>query len=189
METSARPSAGPDLTSAEIERYFPHSTSIIYRGSWETGARALFNEQMGRLGDHRSNNFNGLLCCRFENASSAEELGRLALRFRLHRLTTNSTHGASPEEVALEFERMDAEREEILAWGRSTRMLREVVQQYRFERSRGAYSYAAHQAAARIIEQSFPCIRDPLNYAGVLIVWAEKEHRTWFWHCCRHQVL
>lgn len=28
-----------------------------------------------------------------------------------------------------------------------------------------------------------------LEEAGVLIVWAEKEHRSWFWHCCRHQVL
>ena len=189
METSARPSAGSDLTSAEIERYFPHSTSIIYRGTWETGARTLFNQQMGRLGEHRSNNFNGVLYCRFEKPEAARELAEAALRYHLHRLTPNSTYGASPEEVALEFERMDAEREEILAWGRSTGMLREVVQQYRFERSRGSYSYTAHQAAAKVIEKSFPCIRDPLNYAGVLIVWAEKEHRAWFWHCCRHQVL
>ena len=80
---------------------------------------------------------------------------------------------------------MEAEREEILAWGRATGMMREVVQEYRFERHSGTYSYKAHEAAARLIENAYPTIADPLNYAGVLIEWSEKEHRAWFWHCCR----
>ena len=69
----------------------------------------------------------------------------------------------------MEWERIDAEREEILAWGRVTGMLREVVQYYRFERHVGRYSHTAHQVAAKRIEEVHPTIPDPLNYAGVLI--------------------
>jgi hypothetical protein len=184
-----RPLRGAALTADEIERFFPHLSSIICRGAWNTQDRILFNERMGRLGESRSNTFNDILRCRFAEAESAATLTAFALTLRLHRLTRNSTHGASPEEVALEWERIDAEREEILAWGRSTGMLREVVQHYRFERSRGAYSYMAHQAAAALLEKAHPTVVDPVNYAGVLIEWAEREHRPWFWHCCRHQVL
>jgi hypothetical protein len=69
-------------------------------------------------------------------------------------------------------------------------MLREVVQQYRFERHAGRHSCNAHQAAAQLIEKAYPTIADPFNYAGVLIEWSEKEHRSWFWRCCQdHHVL
>lgn len=42
--------------------------------------------------------------------------------------------------------------------------------------------YTAHQAAAKLIEKSFPCVRDPLNYAGVLIVLAELSRRRTLVH-------
>ena len=64
-------------------------------------------------------------------------------------------------------------------------MLREVVEEYRFERHRGSYSNTAHVAAAKLIEKNHTTITDPLNYAGVLIEWSEKEHRAWIWRCCR----
>jgi hypothetical protein len=30
-----------------------------------------------------------------------------------------------------------------------------------------------------------PSISDAMNHAGELIEWAEREHRDWFWRCCR----
>lgn len=86
-------------------------------------------------------------------------------------------------------ELIDAECEEILSWDRATSVMRGVVRHYRFERSIGSYSFTAHRAAAAFLEKAHPTVVDPMNYAGVLIEWAEKEHWPWFWHGCRHQVL
>jgi hypothetical protein len=44
----------------------------------------------------------------------------------------------------------------------------------------------AHQEAGKVVMKSDPTIADPMNYAGVLIEWAEREHREWFWRCCRN---
>jgi hypothetical protein len=44
-------------------------------------------------------------------------------------------------------------------------------------------------AAAKLIEKLHPAVDDPVNHAGVCIEWAEREHREWFWRCCRHHVL
>jgi hypothetical protein len=77
------------------------------------------------------------------------------------------------------------EREEILCWGRATGLLREVVQQYRFERRQGADTAVAHDAAAKLVAAADPRIVDPLRHAKVMIAWAESEHRAWFWRCCR----
>ena len=64
------------------------------------------------------------------------------------------------------------------------------MQTYRFERRRGAFSYLAHRAAAKAIEQIDPSVEDAMTYAGVCIEWAEREHRAWFWRCApNHQVL
>ena len=69
-------------------------------------------------------------------------------------------------------------------------MLIEIVQTYRFERRQGAFSSAAHAAAARLVEKMDATIGNPLTYAGVCIEWAEREHRQWFWRCTRdHQLL
>ena len=84
---------------------------------------------------------------------------------------------------------MAGEREAILAWARSTFMLQEIVQEYRFERRQGSYSSMAHIAAARLIERRHPAIGNTMTYAGVCIEWAEREHRDWFWRCCRNHHL
>ena len=38
---------------------------------------------------------------------------------------------------------------------------------------------------AKTVEKAHPTIADPLNYAGILIEWAERQNRDWFWRCCR----
>jgi hypothetical protein len=69
-------------------------------------------------------------------------------------------------------------------------MLIEIVQAYRFERRQGAFSSAAHAAAAKLVEKMDPSIGDPLTYADVCFEWAEREHRQWFWRCTRdHHLL
>ena len=183
--TSLRPPMGSAFSSSELERYFPHTAPIIRRGSWTFGETGDSNSKVKSLGDSRRSDFNNVYRYRFEHREQAAELSEYALSRRLHRLRPNSTHGASRDEVAMEWERMEAEREEILAWGRATGMLREVVQQYRFERHTGRYSSTAHEAAAGLIEKLHRTIPEPINYAGVLIEWSEKEHRSWFWRCCR----
>lgn len=189
MQHGTMPRSKKDWSADEIESSYPHASSIICRGAWTISDHAAFNRQIGRSGDYRSNMFNNILRCRFADLQSATDMTEFALRHRLHRLTPNCMHGASPEDVALEWERMEAEREEVLAWGRLTGMLREVVQHYRFERSVGAFSSAAHRAAAALIEKAHPTVPDPLNHAGIIIEWAATEHRSWFWHCCRHHAL
>lgn len=186
----ASPASPPPHThrfesSTDIEQAFPHVATIIRRGTWLVHEYSDMNVRLSGLGDYRRGDFNGICSFHFACGDSAAAFRDYAFERRLDRLRANSTHGATREEVALEWERIDAEREEILAWGRATGMLREVVQHYRFERSTGAWSYTAHLAAARHIEKTHPTVADPVNHAGVLIVWAEKEHRAWFWHCCR----
>ena len=69
-------------------------------------------------------------------------------------------------------------------------VLQEVVQEYRFSRRQGDCSNTAHENASGVVAKADPSIADPMNHAGVLIEWAEREHREWFWRCCRkHHVL
>ena len=172
-------------TSAELEQAFPHATSIIRRGHWTATEQAELNDWMRQFGDTRCGDFNSVRRYHFTCPQQAAALREHALDLRLHRLRANCTYGATREEMALEWERMAAEREEILAWGRTTGMTRQVVAHYRAERHVGSYSYTAHFAAAKLIEQAHPTIADPRNHAGVMIEWAEREHRSWFWRCCR----
>ena len=172
-------------TSAELEQAFPHATSIIRRGHWTATEQAELNDWMRQFGDTRCGDFNSVRRYHFTCPQQAAALREHALDLRLHRLRANCTYGATREEMALEWERMAAEREEILAWGRTTGMTRQVVAHYRAERHVGSYSYTAHFAAATLIEKAHPTIADPRNHAGVMIEWAEREHRSWFWRCCR----
>ena len=172
-------------TSAELERAFPHTTSIIRRGYWSAAEHAELNGWMMQFGDMRCGEFNWIRRYYFTCPDQAAKLREHALDLRLHRLRVQCGEGATREEVALEWERMAAEREEILAWGRLTGMTRQVVAHYRAERHVGTYSYTAHFNAAKLIEKAHPTIADPRNYAGVMIEWAEREHRAWFWRCCR----
>lgn len=77
------------------------------------------------------------------------------------------------------------ERQSILDWGRATGLLSDVVQQYRFARRQGASCTEAQLAASKPIELSAPSIPDPMTFANVMLEWAEVEHRSWFWRCCR----
>ena len=172
-------------TSAELERAFPHTTAIIRRGYWSAAEHAELNGWMMQFGDMRCGEFNWIRRYYFTCPDQAAKLREHALDLRLHRLRVQCGEGATREEVALEWERMAAEREEILAWGRLTGMTRQVVAHYRAERHVGTYSYTAHFNAAKLIEKAHPTIADPRNYAGVMIEWAEREHRAWFWRCCR----
>ena len=172
-------------TSAELEQAFPHATSIIRRGHWTATEQAELNDWMRQFGDTRCGDVNSVRRYHFTCPQQAAALREHALDLRLHRLRANCTYGATREEMALEWERMAAEREEILAWGRTTGMTRQVVAHYRAERHVGSYSYTAHFAAAKLIEKAHPTIADPRNHAGVMIEWAEREHRSWFWRCCR----
>lgn len=172
-------------TSDELERAFPHTTAIIHRGGWTASEHAELNGWLRQFDDVRSGEFNGIRRFYFTCPEQAAKLREHALETGLHRLKANCMRGATREEVALEWERMAAEREEILAWGRLTGMTRQVVAHYRAERHVGTYSYTAHFNAAKIIERTHPTIADPRNYAGVMIEWAEREHRAWFWRCCR----
>lgn len=84
---------------------------------------------------------------------------------------------------------IEREKAIILDWGRRTRKLQEVVQEYRFSRRQGDDSQRAHENAARLVATD-ASVADPMNTARVLIEWAEREHRDWFWRCCRdHHVL
>lgn len=186
-----RPRRGQPLSSAEVDHFYPHTTRIICRGALTIYETAALNAEADRIDcDHRGGYFNSIHVVHFQHEDQAEALSRFALDNRLHRLVPNSTQGASREEVEAEWQRIAQEREAIVAWGRSTGMLRDVVQEYRFERRRGAFSSSAHMAAAKVVEKADLSIVDPMNYAGVLIEWAEREHREWFWRCCRdHHVL
>ncbi len=78
----------------------------------------------------------------------------------------------------------------ILAWGRRKGRLQEVVQEYRFSRRAGDASDKAHDYASAAVARLDLSVADPAIYAAVLIQWMEREHRDWFWRCCRdHHVL
>ena len=86
--------------------------------------------------------------------------------------------------------RLSAERQAILTWGRQKGRLQEVVQEYRFARRQGDGRARAHADAALAVARLDPAVVDPKTYAGVLLEWMEKEHREWFWRCCRdHHLL
>lgn len=172
-------------SSAEVEEDFPHVARVIRRGLWMTYEQTEMNVMLSGLGEYRSFSFNGIGTFHFRQPEHAAAFDEYAFEKQLHRLKANNTHGATREEVALEWERRAAEREEILAWGRTTGMTRQVVAHYRAERHVGAWSLSAHHAAGRLIEKTHPTIADPNHYAGVMIEWAEREHRSWFWRCCR----
>lgn len=184
--TKCQPPRTRVLSSAERERWFPYCAAIIRRTGWLVHEQLRFNEVVDRFEtEHRQSDFNNIFCVHYRCLKPAQEMADWIAHNRMDRLKPNCTDGAPQEEVAAEWKRIAEERDVIVAWGRRTGMLREVVQQYRFERHQGAYSDTAHVTASKIVEQADPTIADPLNYAGVLIEWAERQNREWFWRCCR----
>jgi hypothetical protein len=179
------------VSSTEIEREFPFTVPIILRTPWRTHETLAMNQAVHDLGvPYRAGEFNAIRTYRFPRQEPVESLRAFVTARRYDRLFSDCRRGSSPEEVAAEWRRIEAERQAILAWARRTRLLQEVVQEYRFSRRQGDASCRAHENASRMVAKADPSIADPMNHAGVLIEWAEREHRAWFWRCCaRHHVL
>jgi hypothetical protein len=179
------------LSSSEIERDFPYTSRIILRTPWLTHEHLCVNHTLADLANrYRCGTFNDICCYHFVRQEQAARFTDFIRTGHYHRLRRNCHEGAGQQEVALEWMRIFDQRQIILAWGREGSRLVDVVQAYRFARKCGDYSNTAHEQAAKIVARIDPSIADPMNHAGVLIEWAEREHREWFWRCCRdHHVL
>jgi hypothetical protein len=189
MPRDALPKFTPEpilYSSAETEQRYPHAVRLIARSYVGFHERGLLNDAATSLGPFRHNNWNRIETFRFATADAAAEMAEMIASQRLDRLSRNSTQGSSRGDVAAEWRRIAEEREVILAWGRKTGMTGQVAAHYRAERHYGSCSYRAHVEAARLlIDRAKASIDEPVNHAGVMIEWAEREHRAWFWRCCR----
>jgi hypothetical protein len=173
-------------SSAETEQRFPHAVRMIARSYVGFYERGILNDAAVSLGPFRHTNFNRIETFHFATVDAAAEMAELIASQRLDRLSRNSTQSSSRGDVAAEWRRIAEEREVILHWGRTTGMTGQVVAHYRVERHLGSCSYDAHRAAAKLLaERAKVSIHEPMNSAGVMIEWAEREHRAWFWRCCR----
>jgi len=178
------------LSSADVERIYPARVARIARGELSYADRGRINEEKSCIDrEWRGGHFNGIEYFHFRFPEQGARMAAFLMKHRLHRLVPGSSQAPTSDEVDAAWARLAQEREAILAWARSTRMLIEIVQAYRFERRQGAFSSAAHAAAAKLVEKMDPSIGDPLTYAGVCIEWAEREHRQWFWRCTREHHL
>lgn len=179
------------LSSADIERLYPARVARIARGELTDADKGRIDEEVSCIDrEWRGGHFNGIDYFHFRFPEQGARMAAFLLEQRLHRLVPGSSRAPTAEEVEAAWARLAREREAILAWARSTRMLIEIVQAYRFERRQGARSPAAHAAAAKLVATADPSIGDPMTWAGVCIEWAEREHRPWFWRCTRdHQLL
>jgi len=179
------------LPSGDVERLYPARVARIARGELTYAEKGSINEEASRIdAEWRGGHFNGIEYLHFRFAEQGATMAAFLLKERLHRVIPRSTQAPTPGEVEAEWRRMAKERDVILAWARSTKLLMEIVQTYRFERRQGAFSYAAHRAAAQVVETADRTLSDPMTYAGVCIEWAEREYRGWFWRCApNHQVL
>lgn len=176
---------GLSLSSAEIERHFPHLVPIILRHPLSFGVRLAFNEVLSGLGERRTGLFNGIETHHVRTECAAMALRAYVADRRLDRLVPGSDEEATREQVVEAWREIERERSAAMLWARSRRVLQEVVQEYRFERRRGSFSVTAHEAAGRIVARADATVANPLAYAGYIVEWAEREHRTWFWRCCR----
>jgi hypothetical protein len=142
---------GLSLSSAETERLLPHAVPIIMRSHLDYAARGALNELLSTLGDRRCSAFNGIETHHLRTEWAASVLRENVTTRRLHRLVPRSDDRATQEQVVAVWKEIERDRAEALAWARSRSMLQTVVQEYRFERSRGAYSGMAHAAAGRLV--------------------------------------
>jgi hypothetical protein len=179
------------LSSADVERLYPARVARIARGELTYADRGRINEELSGIDrEWRGGAFNGVEYFHFRFPEQGARMAAFLMTHRLHRLVPGSSRAPTADEVDAAWARLAQEREAVLGRPRLTRMLIEIVQAYRFERRQGAFSSAAHAAAAKLVEKADPSIADPLTYAGVCIEWAEREHRQWFWRCTRdHHLL
>lgn len=173
-------------SSVETEQRYPHAIRLIARSYVDFYERGILNDTAMSLGPFRHNHFNRFETFSFATIDASVEMAELIASQRLDRLFRNSNHGSSRGDVIAEWRRIAEEREGILAWGRRTGLLGQVVAHYRAERHLGSCSYRAHVEATKLlVERAKVSIDDPMNYSGVMVEWAEREHRAWFWRCCR----
>lgn len=191
METPSDRLVRDSLTSAEMARLYPVKVARIARGLLSYAEQGRLNESAAQIDRRwRSGHFNGLEYFHFRFPEQGALMASVLLKERLHRLVPGSAAPASSDEVEAEWRRMAEQRTAILSWARANKTLMDIVQAYRFERRRGAFSNRAHAEAAKVVQQIDRSIADPLTYAGVCIEWAEREYRQWFWRCAPdHQVL
>jgi hypothetical protein len=181
---------GLPLSSAKVEQFFPHLVPVIRRHPLQYSARGALNEKLAGLGEHRSGYFNAIERHHLRTECAAAALREYVAACRPDRLVPGSDEGSTPEQVAEAWCQIEREREAALRWAREKRVLQEVVQEYRFERRCGSFSMTAHEAAGRIVAKADATVATPLVWAGYIVEWAEREHRAWFWRCCRgHHVL
>ncbi|SEP41580.1 hypothetical protein SAMN02990966_05938 [Rhodospirillales bacterium URHD0017] len=180
-----------ELGSADVERLYPGRVARIARGELTYAETGRILTKAGSIDrEWRGGDFNGIQYFHFRFPEQGATMAAFLLREGFHRLVPGSLRAPTPEEVEAEWRRLAAQRETILAWARAKKALVEIVQSYRFERRQGAFSYMAHCAAAKTVEQIDGSVEDAMAYAGVCIEWAEREHRDWFWRCApNHQVL
>lgn len=169
----------------------PVRVARIARGDLTKADRIRLNGRANRIdAQWRGGLFNGFEYFHFQRAQQATTMAGFIVSERLHRLVPGSTCAPTALEIEEEWRRVAEHHATVLAWARTNKALMEIVQTYRFERRLGAQSYAAHKAAAQMVEQIDRNVIDPMTYAGVCIEWAERQYREWFWRCAPdHQVL
>ncbi len=184
MMTSEGSVARGYLSSTDVERLFPARVARIARGALTYTEKGRILVKAGEIDPTwRGGRFNGIEYFHFRFPEQSATMAAFLLREGLHRLVPESLQAPTPADVEAEWQRMATQREAILGWARARKALSEIVQTYRFERRRGAYSHSAHAAAAKTVTQIDRSVDDAMTYAGVCIEWAEREHRAWFWRC------
>ena len=143
------------LSSADVERLYPAGSPASRAASslMRSGA-ASTRKCRASTGSGAAAHFNGIEYFHFRFPEQGARMAAFLCRQRLHRLVPGSSEAPTLAEVDAEWVRLAQEREAILAWARSTRMLIEIVQAYRFERRQGACSSTAHAVAAKVVEKA-----------------------------------
>jgi hypothetical protein len=141
MMTSEDGIARGYLSSADVERLFPARVARIARGNLTYTEKGRILVKAGEIDPKwRGGKFNGIEHFHFRFPKQSATMAAFLLREGFHRLVPESLQAPTPAEVEAEWQRLAAQREAILGWARAKKALSEVVQTYRFERRRGAYS-------------------------------------------------
>jgi hypothetical protein len=119
------------LSSADVERLYPARVARIARGELTYADRGRINEEVSSIDQEwRGGRFNGIEYFHFRFPHQGARMAAFLMKQRLHRLVPGSSRAPTPEDVDAEWARLAREREAILSWARSTRMLIEIVQAY-----------------------------------------------------------
>ena len=117
------------LSSADVERLYPARVARIARGELTYADRGRINEEVSRIDrEWRAGHFNGIEYFHFRFPEQGARMAAFLLEQRLHRLVPGSRQAPTADEVDAAWARLATEREAILSWARSTKMLIEIVQ-------------------------------------------------------------